>query len=204
MERLKAPQSDPRFAEHPVHGAAVQRRLLQQVLAHVKGRGLALDVGAHIGTWTVPLAERFRDVIAFEPVEANRVCLEANVAGRANVVVLPVAVGAQAGTGSMAFPGANSGTYYLERGADVLVVALDTVVHSPVDFIKIDVEGLEGAVLTGAEHLLRTSHPAVFFEDNGLGAVHYGPGWVDPKTVLRRNGYRLVVRLAKNELWLPD
>ena len=198
------PASDPAFSQSQVHGAAVQRRLLQQVLVRVKGRGLALDVGAHIGTWTVPLADRFRDVIAFEPVAANRACLEANVSRLTNVVVLPVAVGAQAGTGSMALPGTNSGTYCLMHGSDVLVVALDTVVHSPVDFIKIDVEGLEGAVLAGAEQILRTSHPAVFFEDNGLGEVHYGPDWTDPKAILRRNGYRVAVRLAKNELWLPD
>jgi FkbM family methyltransferase len=201
---MLSPAADPLFAQSQVHGAAVQRRLLQQVLARVPGRRLALDVGAHIGTWTVPLAERFQSVIAFEPVAGNRECLEANVAGRTNVTVLPVAVGARTGAGSMAFPGANSGTYYLERGADVLVVTLDTVVRSPVDFIKIDVEGLEGDVLVGAEGHLRTSRPAVFFEDNGLGAVHYGPDWTDPKTVLRRNNYRLVVRLAKNELWLPD
>lgn len=195
------PASDPAFSQSQVHGAAVQRRLLQQVLVRVKGRGLALDVGAHIGTWTVPLADRFRDVIAFEPVAANRVCLEANVSRLTNVVVLPVAVGARAGAGSMTLPGTNSGTYCLMQGEDVLVVTLDSVVHGPVDFIKIDVEGLEGAVLAGAEQILRTSHPAVFFEDNGLGEVHYGPDWTDPKSVLRSHGYQPRVRLAKNELW---
>ena len=135
---------------------------------------------------------------------ANRECLEANVAGVKNVIVLPLALSDRSGVGSMARPGDNSGTYYLTHGADVLVAALDIVVHTPVDFIKIDVEGMEGRVLLGAERILRRYRPAVFFEDNGLGAVHYGPDWVDPKSILQRNGYRPAVRLAKNELWLPD
>jgi FkbM family methyltransferase len=199
-----SPAEDPGFAASPLHGVAVQSRLAKQVLAYVKSRGLALDVGAHIGTWTIPLAARFKQVIAFEPVAANRACLEANVEGLDNVTVLPVAVGGYNGTGTMMRPGDNSGTYCLLHGTDVLVATLDVVVHSPVDFIKIDVEGLEGAVLAGGERLLRESRPAVFFEDNGLGERHYGPDWVDPKSILRRNGYMLKVRLAKNELWLPS
>jgi FkbM family methyltransferase len=201
---MLSPATDPGFASSPLHGEAVQARLVKQVLARVKRHGLALDVGAHIGTWTVPLAARFEQVIAFEPVAANRACLEANVAWMKNVIVLPVAVSDHNGTGSMALPGDNSGTYCLLHGTDVLVTTLDVVVHSPVDFIKLDVEGAEGAVLMGAEKILRRSRPAVFFEDNGLGERHYGPSWVDPKSILQRNGYRPVVRLAKNELWLPD
>jgi FkbM family methyltransferase len=199
-----SPAEDPGFADSPLHGAAAQSRLIRQVLAYVKGRGLALDVGAHIGTWTVPLSAWFWQVIAFEPVSTNRACLEANVDGLDNVTVLPVAVGGYNGTGTMNRPGDNSGTYCLLHGTDVLVATLDVVVHSPVDFIKIDVEGLEGAVLTGGERILRESRPAVFFEDNGLGERHYGPDWVNPKTILRRNGYGLKMRLAKNELWLPS
>lgn len=201
---MLSPAEDPGFAASLLHGEAVQARLVKQVLARVKRHGLALDVGAHIGTWTVPLAARFEQVIAFEPVAANRACLEDNVAGLSNVTVLPVAIGSHNGTGTMALPGDNSGTYCLLHGTEVLVATLDVVVFSPVDFIKIDVEGVEGAVLLGGEKILRDFHPAVFFEDNGLGERHYGPGWIDPKPVLQRNGYRPAVRLAKNELWLPS
>lgn len=200
---MRCPVSDPGFADNPMHGVVAQAALIKQVLARVKHRDTALDVGAHIGTWTVPLAALFKQVLAFEPVAANRECLETNVAGMKNVIVLPVAVGDRSGTGSMTRPGDNSGTYYLTHGAEVLVAALDIVVHSPVDFIKIDVEGMEGRVLLGAERILRRYRPAVFFEDNGLGAVHYGPDWIDPKSILQRNGYSLRIRLAKNELWLP-
>ena len=201
---MRCPVSDPGFADNPMHGVVAQATLIKQVLARMTRRGTALDVGAHIGTWTVPLAARFQQVIAFEPVAANRECLEINTAGLSNVIVLPVAVSDCAGTGSMSRPNDNSGTYYLSHGADVLVASLDVIVHNPVDFIKIDVEGLEGRVLAGGERILRRHRPAVFFEDNGLGAVHYGPDWVDPKSILRRNNYSLRTRLAKNELWLPD
>lgn len=202
---MKAPQSDPWFAEHPVHGSQAQARLIRSVLQRVpvSRRFQAIDVGAHIGVWTVPLAGVFRYVTAFEPVASNFECLEVNTRGLKNVSLRPVALGNETRRVSMAQIGDNSGTYCALRGDDVGMMTLDVLMADrvSVDFIKLDVEGMEGAVLEGARQVLDEWRPWVFFEDNGLGTIHYGPDWIDPKSILRGLGYHPVVRLAKNELW---
>lgn len=43
---------------------------------------IAIDVGAHIGTWTVSLAKAFGSVLAFEPNPLNYLNLCANLALR--------------------------------------------------------------------------------------------------------------------------
>lgn len=202
---MRCPASDPGFATNPIHGAAAQLILIKQVLRHVKGRGLALDIGAHIGTWTIPLAGQFRYVVALEPQPENYACLLDNLEGIDNVAVVQAAAGASEAHASLAVT-ENSGTYFLTKGEGVQVVRLDDIAlpgTAPVDFIKLDVEGMEGAALQGATGLLTEYKPAVFFEDNGLGAQHYGPDWIDPKTVLQQHGYYHRGRMAKNELWLP-
>lgn len=200
---MKCPADDPGFASHPIHGAVAQRMLVRQVLPFVKHRHCAVDVGAHIGTWTVPLAGAFERVDAIEPQAENRECLKANVADLSNVEVYGCAIGADIGKGALQRPNDNSGTYYLAAGDEVSIFTLDSLIDEPVDLIKLDVEGAEGFALQGATRILEMFRPVVFFEDNGLGARHYGPQWVDPKTVLREHGYWHRGRLSKNELWLP-
>lgn len=200
---MKSPREDPGFAVHPVHGAAAQFRLVQQVLRRVPGREYAIDVGAHIGTWTLPLAAQFKQVLAIEPVEANRACLVANLDGLENVTVLDVAVGARPGQGAMRKLDDNSGTYHLEAGDETAVLRLDGLCPwTRVDFLKLDIEGMEGWALSGAREILTEFRPAVFFEDNGVGQRYYGESWLDPKTVLAQHGYQYVMRVAKNELWI--
>ena len=40
---------------------------------------IAVDVGANVGLWAKPLTEKFKHVIAFEPLEQVYSCLESNV-----------------------------------------------------------------------------------------------------------------------------
>lgn len=56
----------------------------------------AVDVGAGVGAFTVPLARRLKAVTALEPSPAMRGCLERTLArhGVANVAALPAAWGA--------------------------------------------------------------------------------------------------------------
>lgn len=200
---MKCPDIDPHFADSPVHGAEAQRRLLKAAMYQgPKGRRRAVDAGAHIGTWTVELAKLFKQVEAFEPDEDNFRCLKENCAQLENAALRSVALGRTLTRGRVFRPGVNSGTPYIVKGGDVAVVPLDEFGFDDVDFIKIDVEGMEGDVLLGAEQTLVRCKPAVFFEDNGLGPVHYGSEWKDPKDLLSALGYCKRLRVAKNELWL--
>jgi FkbM family methyltransferase len=200
---MRCPDTDLGFADSPIHGAAAQERLMRAVLSLIsptQRRG-ALDLGAHIGTWTVPLSTRFQNVDAFEPYWPNYQCLKKNAQHLTNVVLHQVAVGSQRGRCRIMNLGANSGCGFAVEGGDSLVMTVDEFDFQDIDFIKIDVEGFEGHALAGARSLLTRCHPAVFFEDNGVGRIHHGEKWIDPKAILSDFGYRRKARIEKNELW---
>ena len=46
---------------------------------HISNWDVALDVGAHVGIWSTRLAERFKKVIAFEPVPKHIECWKQNM-----------------------------------------------------------------------------------------------------------------------------
>jgi len=200
---MKAPPWDADFATSNVHGAGAQQFKIAAALKHCKQRRRAVDIGAHIGVWTVALAKRFAHVHAFEPVGENFKCLQENTAGLENVELHQQALGARSYQGAAVRHGGNSGCWYVASGEGTSVLALDMLGFDNVDLIKIDVEGLEGEVLEGASITIAVCRPAVFFEDNGLGPKHYGSSWIDPKPVLRGHGYTRRARYGKDELWLP-
>ena len=166
--------------------------------------GVAVDVGAHVGTFTLAAARRVGArgrVIAFEPNPMTRAHLSLNVeqngfGGR--VDILPYALLDRDGQMSLGTPILeNPGMSRLGlAGVTVECRTLDDVLDSlgiqGVDAIKIDVEGFEDAVLSGAGKMLAAG-PVVIMEVNGgeavarlreLGyelATPYGESFVDGK-----------------------
>lgn len=201
---MKTPTWDSGFARHNVHGLARQRALIELAVADIGKRELAIDVGAHIGLTTIPLAQMFYEVHAFEPVIENFECLEENTKTLTNVKRYHQALTARYGdTFVMQMPPAgNSGCWRLAHNqyAPYTTRTLDSYGLIRVSFIKLDVEGCEGFVLQGAIDTLLEDRPLVLFEDNGLGPQYYDE-WVDPKEVLASVGYRREARFGKNELW---
>jgi FkbM family methyltransferase len=143
----------------------------------------AIDVGAHIGFFTMQMAGAVGAagrVYAFEPFDANADLLEQSVHENRfgdRVIFRRAAVGAAAGSVTLTFPveTLNSGGAYLLRdgGAplaghqvkSVPIVALDGLdLRRPVRFIKMDVEGAEPQVIRGAERILREDRPVILSE----------------------------------------
>lgn len=199
--KFVAPVADPQFAYSKAHGAQAQLTMLERVVSLCSRRRIALDIGAHIGTWTAELVKRFEEVHAFEPQNENHACLVANAPG-AHIHHTALSLGT--GFAGIAQHGGNSGCWYLipQHNGDVSIRSLDSYsFDSRVDLIKIDVEGMEGRVLLGATKTLESSSPTIIFEDNGLGAKLYGHDWVDPKIVLEDLGFKHRARINKDEVW---
>jgi FkbM family methyltransferase len=134
----------------------------------------AVDVGAWWGPWTWWLARRTSRVDSFEP--------NAQLADRLtavmppNVTVHPMALTDKVGHSDLWVPpgGAGSeGRSSLSAGThpgsawsrqSVVTGRLDDFAFGDVGFIKIDVEGQELAVLTGASGLLDAQRPTVMVE----------------------------------------
>jgi FkbM family methyltransferase len=143
---------------------------------HVRPGATVVDVGAHVGYYTLlsaVLAGPGGRVVACEPDPANagflRRHVELNRFG--NVRVVQVALSERGGTARFAF-GSGSGTGRLADAGELEVptVRLDDLCREQAltpDAIKIDVEGAEAAVLRGAAETLARARPVVFLSTHG-------------------------------------
>jgi FkbM family methyltransferase len=143
-------------------------------LAFAPPGGVAIDIGANLGEWSVPLAQAVGPqglVLCCEPNPAIAAALAAtlkiNNLGQAQV--WPVAVSEQDGEGRLAIDRTDTGQSRLAvEGVPVPLRSLDSIVAEAaldrLNLIKIDVEGHEAAVLTGGAATLRRLRPAVVFE----------------------------------------
>ena len=151
----------------------------------LRGRSAVLwDVGANVGSISLPLARRHPDLVvdAFEPsppvVARLRRNLALNTALAARVDVYDVALCDRTGWAEF-FPSAepgNSGVGALMACANTAATSVRVAAHSgddliaagaarPPDVLKIDVEGFEYEVLYGLRrHLARHAAAAVIFE----------------------------------------
>lgn len=143
---------------------------------------LVVDVGAHIGTYTLRAGKAGADVIAFEPNPDSYRLLCANVKlndlGR--VSCRNVALGSEAGVAQLNVPDVYLGRAWTSdeahgsTGISVRVARLDDEVASPrdrpVDWLKIDVEGSELQVLKGATETLRRTKQVIIEIAHGNAA----------------------------------
>lgn len=137
-----------------------------------------VEVGANIGAHTVSIAQMVGPtgrVYAYEPQRAIFQILCANLALNClyNVHAYPFAVGARAGTLNVPFLDYTSSNNFgglalveSETGEIVRVVTLDSEDIPHLHFLKIDVEGMEAAVLEGAEKLILKHKPIIYMEND--------------------------------------
>lgn len=156
-------------------------------LDYVKNFRTAVDGGAHVGSWTRKLAQKFERVYAFEPQDDNRLCLYRNVELLDNVFALPTALGAEAGTASLN-SGNNSGCWHLTPGGAVDIIPLDQHQIKDLDYLKLDVEGFEYFALKGAEETVKRSHPVIQIEEKKLPHSYDAP--MSARELLKSWGYK--------------
>jgi FkbM family methyltransferase len=137
-----------------------------------------VDAGANIGVHTIYFAKAVGaggQVLAFEPQRVLHQILCANLAlnGLANVVAVNVALGREEGTSLVPridyAKGGNFGGVVLGKarnGEEVPVKTLDSWGLKSCDLIKIDVEGMEQAVLEGAKTVLEQHKPLLYVEND--------------------------------------
>jgi FkbM family methyltransferase len=135
------------------------------------------DIGANVGFYTLlasVLVGPKGKVFAFEPVPRNLRYLKQHlrINGIKNVSVIEAAVAdrdgmAQFDTG----PNASMGHLAADGSLTVRTLTLDGMVAKgelpPPDYLKIDVEGAELLVLSGAAFLLENTRPTVFLATHG-------------------------------------
>lgn len=164
--------------------------------------GTILDVGAHDGLLTIPLARLpGARVIAFEPLPSAHARLAAACAALPNVALRREALGAAPGTLTLSVPVlggvaqeqwaslAKDYDAFASVGAerhDVPVITLDSLGLDDVTHIKLDAEGYEQEVLEGARETLTRCRPVLSLE---LEERHRAGATRDVPALLAALGY---------------
>lgn len=139
-----------------------------------KRRRRAIDVGAHVGLWTLHMSRYFKEVVAFEPVPENIECWLRNCGQLTNAVLHHEALGSHHEHVCLAPADGTSWSWtqdakVVRRAGDRAVYApcapLDSLALSEIGFIKVDVEGQEFEVLQGAARTLCCWQPVVLIEE---------------------------------------
>jgi FkbM family methyltransferase len=149
----------------------------------VKQGDVVIDVGAYIGTHTLALAEfvgKAGFVHSFEPQEKQMATLKSciDINSLTNVELHSYALGqaqAEVNLRSATLDSDNAGSFSLfnanfdkDSPKTVKIRTLDSFELQRCDFLKIDVEGMEFAVLEGARHTIAKSRPLMVCECNFL------------------------------------
>jgi FkbM family methyltransferase len=184
-----------------------QQRYRYYVYQNIPTKRTMIDIGANIGIFAKPSAELFERVICFEPVPKNFEVLEKNLENYNNVELYCLGISNQPQTAKFSMKTLKCGqsqqvTEYSDdpeyENFDCALVTLDQYNFDNVDWIKIDVEGFEDAVLEGSRETIRRNRPWLLLEDNGKRDQHqqwlndlcgpYEPAPVKSKT---------------NTIWIP-
>jgi FkbM family methyltransferase len=174
--------------------AAMKRRGFQP--------GVAIDVGAYSGEWTLSLRQLFPEtrVLMVEPQAARRERLRSLTHVHAGVEFAPVLLGPTAAAGVTFYQAETGSSVLRDRGnaaaapVAMEMTTLDAVTRATpferADFLKLDVQGYELEVLKGAEQLLATVE-AVMMEVN-LIAVYDGAPLADEVVAyMAAHGFRV-------------
>ena len=138
------------------------------VQREVRAGDVVLDIGAHIGYYTLLLARQVGHegkVFAFEPEPGNFCLLQKNVRvnGYENVTLIPKAVAAAAGMARLYLDEDNAGDCRIydsrdgRRSLAIETIRLDDYFagyEGTLAFIKMDIQGAEHAALSGMTGLL--------------------------------------------------
>jgi FkbM family methyltransferase len=134
-----------------------------------------IDVGSHIGYYSLLMQDSVRQVHAFEPDDRSRQTLERNCAPFKNIAIHAQAVGNYKGTSEFILTESQATSHLAVAGSEadsgrkisVETVTLDSFCSEKAitcGSIKIDAEGADKIVLEGAREVIMRDRPLILAE----------------------------------------
>lgn len=193
--------ADAKMASIFQRGEYHQNDTIELLSKFITPDSVFVDAGAHVGTITVPMARKTPLTIAYEADAQTCDILKRNIElNGVHADVRSRGLGARAGFGSiMSADNGNAGAHALTPGhGEVSIVALDDELQH-IDVMKLDVEGMEFAVLQGASRIMKESRPVVLFEVNISQLRAHGASLSEMEMFLKALGYRLYLPFRYNQ-----
>ncbi len=184
----------------------------------VEAGNVAIDLGAHIGYYSILLAELVGEtgnVYAFEPAPDNFAILEQNLLENncTNVTAERKAVSDKTGSSMLHLSASDSADHRLYQDGhartcvETSVVSLDDYFKGyaePIDFIKIDIQGAENHALEGMRQLIARSPSLKLLTEFCPEALrHCGVEPVHYLDNLRESGFELFCLDKRTRAWAP-
>lgn len=159
------PDYDQHYAEWMRINNTKEYQQLQRnyAIARVKNFRRAIDIGGNVGFWSRDFCDKFTTVEIFEPEASNIECLEANLIDKNNYNLYKMGLGSKAEQKTFYKSLTTSGghSFYreqlFEKNVEELrleIKTLDSFGFNDVDLIKIDTQGSEYDILSGARQTL--------------------------------------------------
>lgn len=139
---------------------------------------IIFDIGANVGFYSLLAAEIVGPsgkVFSFEPLPENFNYLKKHIEinGYKNIFPFQVAVSDKSGLAFLKIEGSNATGHFGSGDIHVETISLDEWIKNnklPIpNFLKIDVEGAEFLVLSGAENVLKNHKHFIFLTTHGRG-----------------------------------
>jgi len=155
-----------------MHGDFFEIVELEYLRDHIKHGATIVEVGANIGNHAIYYSKYMapEKIIVIEPNPAAIKILLTNIdlnnAQHIDTNHLGIGLGATKGSYSIIDVNNNLGACNLkyDTTGSINVLPLDNIIHTPVDFIKIDVENMEIDVLNGCAKTINKYRPAILIE----------------------------------------
>lgn len=153
----------------------------------IKKDDICIDVGAHIGYYTLLMSKLCKRVYAFEPEYNNNKLLHKNLKLNKvqNVTTYTTAAGEHTGMTQLHICDTNTGMHrvypskWCNKAIPVRILKIDEYVKIA-NFIKIDAEGSELGVLKGMKRLIERCYPKILMEFHPPSILESG---TDPRDV---------------------
>ena len=204
---------DDAITKHLKMYGAYQRNDLSMALSFIKSGDIIFDIGAHIGTFSVPFAKKVGErghVYAFDAFKDNYCVLKKNI--KLNhleslntsfwAAVSDQKLNYKTQTGFLN----NTGSTFLavndtNESVEFPSIVLDKYYkkinrNQAVDFIKVDTEGMDYKVLKSCEALINKNKPILFVEICTDFLKRFGHSSMDVQCLLKKYGYHFFINLG--------
>jgi FkbM family methyltransferase len=151
------------FVGYPFHAAweIIKCNAYHEEL--IRKNGIVIDAGANMGVFSILAARKHPDatIYAFEPTPSTFAAMKENTKYYPNITAVNCGLGESERDATIVIdPGNHVGNHIGEGGVPVKIRTIDGM-NIRVDFIKMDTEGYEAQIITGAKETIKKYKPVI-------------------------------------------